>query len=235
MRRHLQDMLRRWLAALVDLVLPQHCAGCGNASSLLCPACRRRLGGVPTTITRPAAIGLPVVWAATGYDGPVRAAIVGYKDRGQRALARPLGAALGAAITAAIEHQPRPPPEVLVVQVPAVRVRTRHRGYSPLALVVTAAARFGVAGARFAPPDVLRHIRRVADQAGLDARARRANLAGAFQVRPRWRALLRDHPVLLVDDVLTTGATLAEATRAVRAAGGQVVAAAVLAATPRIR
>ncbi|MQA03699.1 MAG: ComF family protein [Streptosporangiales bacterium] len=229
------DKLRRWLAAFVDLVLPQYCAGCGNAPGLLCTACRTRLGAAPTRVTRPVGVGLPVVWAATGYDGPVRAVIVGYKDRGRRALARPLGAALAAAITAAVEHQPRPPPTVLVVQVPAVRARTRHRGYSPLALLVAAAARHGVSGVELAPPDTLRHVRGVADQAGLDARARLANLTGALRVRPRWSDLLHGRPVLLVDDVLTTGATLAEATRAVRAAGGHVVAAAVLAATARTR
>ncbi|MET9018877.1 phosphoribosyltransferase family protein [Actinopolymorpha sp. NPDC004070] len=77
--------------------------------------------------------------------------------------------------------------------------------------------------------------RRVADQAGLDARARRANLAGAFVVRVRSRDLLTGRAVLLVDDVLTTGATLAEAARVLRVAGVNVRAAAVVAATRRRR
>ncbi|GAA2235360.1 hypothetical protein GCM10010104_32710 [Streptomyces indiaensis] len=65
---------------------------------------------------------------------------------------------------------------------------------------------------------VLRQRRAVADQAGLNSRQRLANLAGALVVAPGGARLLRDGPVVLVDDVMTTGASLAEATRAVRAA-----------------
>lgn len=81
----------------------------------------------------------------------------------------------------------------------------------------------------------LRHVRRVADQAGLDARGRAANLAGALAVRREAQPRLEGRPVVLVDDVLTTGATLAEAARALSSAGVSVCAGAVLAATPRSR
>ena len=75
----------------------------------------------------------------------------------------------------------------------------------------------------------LQHRRRVADQAGLNASDRAANLAGALQARFD----LRGQRVIVVDDVITTGATLAEAARALRAAGAEVPAAAVIAATSR--
>ncbi|WP_225991356.1 ComF family protein [Actinomadura montaniterrae] len=76
----------------------------------------------------------------------------------------------------------------------------------------------------------LRQCRRVADQAGLGARARRDNLSGALEAVGR--AALAGRRVVLVDDVITTGASLAEAARALRAAGADVVAAATVAATP---
>jgi predicted amidophosphoribosyltransferase len=75
----------------------------------------------------------------------------------------------------------------------------------------------------------LGHQRRVADQAGLTAADRATNLSGALRVRQDLRGLR----VVVVDDVITTGATLAEAARALRAAGAEVPAAAVIAATER--
>jgi predicted amidophosphoribosyltransferase len=79
----------------------------------------------------------------------------------------------------------------------------------------------------------LRHRRAVADQSGLDAAARAANLAGALEVRSRWRGEIAGAACLLVDDVMTTGATLAEAADAIRRAGGHPFGVAVVAATER--
>ena len=79
----------------------------------------------------------------------------------------------------------------------------------------------------------LRPVGRLADQAGLDAAARAANLTRQLRVPRRVAAGLAGRRILLADDVLTTGATLAEGARAIRAAGAHPVAAAVIAATPR--
>ncbi|WP_369688378.1 ComF family protein [Actinomadura macra] len=79
--------------------------------------------------------------------------------------------------------------------------------------------------------DALRHTRRVSDQAGLTVSERAANLAGALEAVPR--AKVAGRRVVLVDDVITTGATLAEAARALRAADAEVIGAATLAATQR--
>ena len=81
--------------------------------------------------------------------------------------------------------------------------------------------------------DALRVVRRPDDQAGLSAQRRTANLAGAFALRSRWAETLTDQPVLLVDDVITTGSTLAEACRALENGGIPVLGCAVLAATRR--
>ena len=81
----------------------------------------------------------------------------------------------------------------------------------------------------------LRHVRPLADQAGLGQVARARNLEGAMQVRGGWRGRLHGRPVWLVDDVVTSGATLLEAARALRVAGAVVVGGICLAATARRR
>jgi predicted amidophosphoribosyltransferase len=216
------------LGELLDLVLPQRCAGCGAASGLLCGGCRGLLksGARPVSPSPPPG-GLPAVWAVARYEGAVRAMIVAHKESGRAGLARPLGEALARAVPVARAGAP-----VLVVAVPSTRAALRRRGYDP-ALQITAAAidallSRGVTACRLA---VLAHTRRIVDQSGLPMAGRAANLAEALHVpRP---AELAGRRVILVDDVITTGSTIAEAARALRVAGAEVAAAAVIAATPR--
>ncbi|MGW1778433.1 ComF family protein, partial [Streptomyces sp. NPDC002143] len=116
-------------------------------------------------------------------------------------------------------HLGQPPGGVLLVPVPSARAAVRARGHDPARRIALAAAgelrRVGVP-ARVAA--VLRQRRAVVDQAGLDSRQRLDNLVGALGVVPGGARVLCGGPVVLVDDLVTTGASLAEAARAVRSA-----------------
>ncbi|MFI8169247.1 ComF family protein [Streptomyces sp. NPDC085931] len=130
------------------------------------------------------------------------------------------GSAGSAATTAGVGTGAGTAP-VLLVPVPSGRRAVRARGHDParrIALAAAADLRRGGVPARVL--GVLRHRRAVADQSGLNSRQRQDNLAGALTVAPGGAGLLAAGPVVLVDDVMTTGASLAEAARAVRAAGG---------------
>ncbi|RKT04996.1 putative amidophosphoribosyltransferase [Streptomyces sp. 3211.6] len=236
--------MRGWWQELAGLVLPAACAGCGAARSLLCGACRGALGGAGAGPVCPAVRGalpsLPPVYAAARYEGPVRAVVLAHKERGALPLAGPLGAALAAAVSAAARTGARGERgggagawggELVLVPVPSARRAVRARGHDPARRIALAASRrLRRAGepARVAP--VLRLRRRVADQAGLGARQRRENLAGALEVRPGGVRTAGGARIVVVDDVVTTGATLEEAARALRAAGLRADAAAVVAA-----
>jgi predicted amidophosphoribosyltransferase len=118
------------------------------------------------------------------------------------------------------------------VPVPSARRAVAARGHDPVRRMALAAAgelRRGGRPARVLP--VLRQRRTVADQAGLDARRRWANLAGALGTVAGAGRLLEEGPVVVVDDLVTTGASLAEAARALGRAGGRVAGAAVVAAS----
>jgi predicted amidophosphoribosyltransferase len=166
--------------------------------------------------------------------------ILGHKERRLLALATPLGELLALAVAAAVAERGAEIGAALLVLVPVPsRPSTvRQRGHAPTtSLVHVAAARLTRLGlpARCCP--LLRTRWGLADQSGLDAAARQLNLAGAFRVHaPALRRLVRlARPVHVVvcDDVLTTGATAAEAQRALRAVGLPPLAAVAVAATRR--
>ena len=207
------------LADLLDLVLPRDCAGCAVPGRTLCLRCAEALEAPPVAHRpMPAPPGLPPLVTAAAYDGVVRSMLLAHKERGRLALAGPLGRALAGA--AAVHGHGL---GAVLVPVPSSPASVRARGHDHARrLAAVAGRRLGVRAAA-----VLVQARGVDDQSGLDAAARAANLAGALRAR---RALDGWH-VVVVDDVVTTGATLAEATRALTAAGATVHGAAVVAAT----
>ncbi|WNZ11068.1 ComF family protein [Streptomyces sp. 11x1] len=208
--------MRGWWQDLTDLVLPAECGGCGRPRAVLCPECRAALtGAVPCRVRpEPEPSGLPVVHGVAPYEDAVRAALIAHKERGALALAGPLGTALAGAVQAGGGEGP-----VLLVPVPSARRAVRARGHDPARRIALAAA--GVLRRTGTPArvaGVLRQRRAVADQSGLDSRQRLDNLAGALEVAAGGARLLDGGAVVLVDDLMTTGASLAEAARAVRAA-----------------
>jgi predicted amidophosphoribosyltransferase len=222
-------------AALADLVVPRTCAGCGIPGRVLCRGCAALLTLPRSASPRRFPWGFPPTAAAGAYAGPVRPAIIAFKERGRAELAVPLGTALAlavAAVTSAVEGPPRP---VALVPVPSSREALRTRGRDHVReLTLRAVAELRAAGVPAVEVRLLRRRGRVRDSAGLSAVQRRANLAGTFE---RAAGSPAGSLLVLVDDVVTTGATLTVAADALRAAvapDGPPVLAAVVAATPRV-
>ena len=212
-----------------EFILPQRCPGCGepaSAETLLCARCTARLprldGALCARCLRDdqppdACRRHPghAVHAAFVYDERVALLVHALKFAARPRLAR----ACAPAMAAALPH-PLCRPD-LVTAVPLHPVRLRERGYDQAACLGEALA--DVIGAPYVP-EVLIRTRATAAQSALKGRERRRNVAGAFRVaRPGW---VSGRQVLLVDDVLTTGATLDEALAALRAAGARTSGAA---------
>ncbi len=215
--------------ALLDLVTGARCLGCARPGRVLCPACGASLGGrVRVVRPRPCPPGLVPVRTTAEYEGLIRELILAHKERAAHGLAAPLGRTLGSAV---LELAPQLGAEDLVlVPVPSHASVVRARGHDPVLRVTRRAAREARRrGLRCAVRRLLVVRERPADQAGLDAWARRTNLEGKFSSRPG--PVGRLPVLLLLDDVVTTGATLREAQRALEAAGWPVGAALTLAAT----
>lgn len=204
------DALRDALA----LLMPIDCAACGADDRSLCSDCRAAL--TPDVTLR--AVGGLSVHTALRYEDRVRRVILAFKQQHRTDVAAALSAPLEHAIARALAAHPG----AELALVPTSRAAYRERGYDPVRLL---ARRAGLKPAR-----LLEYRRRTSVQKKLDVDARAENLDGAFVARRR----LDGRRFVLVDDILTSGATLLEASRAISAAGGEVVGGATLAFTPRL-
>ncbi|ALG85588.1 ComF family protein [Gordonia phthalatica] len=223
---------RAVFAALADLVVPLECGGCGRPGIPWCEQCDRRLADVPRPLTPRIDPGVPV-WAMARYGGPMASAIVNLKEHRRRDLAPVLGGVLANGLVDLARWEELPAPRRLVlVPAPTRVLAARSRGGDTVTAVAQAAADRLGDGVRVAP--VLATAALTRDSAGLGAGARNANLAGAVRLRrPLPPAVVGREgrsgvPVVLVDDVLTTGATAAHAVARLRACGAQVAAVVVL-------
>ncbi len=201
------------LAALrgaLALVSPCDCPGCGLGDVELCPDCRARLVATPTETHLPD--GTPVR-SAFVYDGVVPDVILAFKQQGRFRLARALAPALADALSAW--------PGAPIVAVPGSAAGRRRRGYEPVELLVRRAGR-----------DLRKPGLRILRTAGSQKGRTRAERALLRHETMRASARLAGEHVIVVDDVSTTGATVAEAVRALRAAGAEVIGACVLASVP---
>ncbi|NQX27006.1 ComF family protein [Microbacteriaceae bacterium VKM Ac-2854] len=200
------------LSEALDLLIPSSCLCCRGPSGPLCSGCAAAFARERAPSERMLA-GIRVVSAAR-YDDTVRALLLALKRRHRRGAA----ALLVDALRILLAGDSRP---VILIAPPSAYSRRVARGFDPVSVIAHRA------GTRADP--VLRRVRRASDQIGLGRAGRERNLVGAFRAR-RTLAGVR---VALIDDVLTTGSTLDELARAVRAAGGEVIGAATVAYTPR--
>jgi len=234
-----------WDAA-VDLLLGSRCAGCSTPGRVLCVGCAGALTVRPSVSwpdPRPSVLTAADVppYAGASYADVLRRLVVAYKDEQRSGLAMPLGLALAAVVEHVLVETAKDGGPRLVaelVPVPSSRASVRRRGRDPvLELARCAARRLRARGHQVQVCRRLSHRRTVLDQAGLGAGQRAANLHGALTARLAPPARPAPAPLvrLVVDDVITTGATAAEAVRALLAAGWPVAAVATVAATRRWR
>jgi predicted amidophosphoribosyltransferase len=200
---------------LLDLVLPLECGGCGGPGTRWCDTCRRTLAvqpDEPVIITPRLNPGVPV-FSLGRYAGARRAAIVAMKEHGRTDLVGPLAIAVGEGLARLVAWGIVEVPLTLV-PAPTRAASSRRRGGDPVTALARAAA---LPGATVVP--ALRMGAFTRDSVGLSASARQRNIAGRVRVRRDVRG-----EVVLVDDVVTTGATGCESVRVLHTAGARVAA-----------
>jgi predicted amidophosphoribosyltransferase len=218
-------------ADLLDLVLPATCVGCDEpARGVLCEPCRVALAAARPGRTRPVPEppGLPPAFALAAYAGSLRRMLIQYKERNRHQVTPVLGGLLARVVSAATPGLAGP---LTLVPVPATAAAARRRHGDHIdRLAHHAAGALRRRGVDAGVAGLLRALPKREDSAELSA-AERARVAGqAFAARGR-RA--PGGTVVLVDDIITTGSTLAAATARLAAAGVRVDRVAVLAATQR--
>jgi predicted amidophosphoribosyltransferase len=246
---------RAAVAELGGVVLPVECGGCGVGGISLCPGCRAGLAGPaqPLTLTTGPSVG--AVWAVAPYGGEIRQVVVAWKDRGRHDLTGPLAGALAGAVLALLEHAVPgiraihcsadagcpfsgvqlsvADAPVLLVPVPSSGRARRERGADVvLRLALRAARRVRAGGVPVRVLPALRLGRSVADQAGLGRSGRVRNVSGAMYLSNGAERVVSGRRCVIVDDVVTTGATVREAVRVLTGAGAVSLGVAAACATP---
>lgn len=210
----------RLVEALCELFLPAACAACRAAHAAGGGLCEGCAGSLPraAVLAVPRAPGTPPVVVAGTYEGVLAEALNEYKERGRRELLPVLAGLLGRAVGVVAAEAPG----AVLVPIPATRAARRERGFDHVAALC----------ARVGPAHRCLRARPRPDSVGLSPAQRRRAALSSLAVAPRQGAALAasGRPVILVDDIVTTGATLSAAATALRRAGVGVAAAAAIAA-----
>ncbi len=206
---------------MLDLVLPLECGGCGARSTRWCDACAKELAvrsDEPHLITSRVEPGVPV-FSLGRYAGARRQAIVAVKEHGRADLIGPLAAALRAGLSHLLTWGIVGVP-LTVVPAPTRRWAAMRRGGDPVARIAQAATE----GCRdITVVQAVRTRPLVADSVGLSSADRQRNIAGRVKV-VRSVGAGSAGEVLIVDDIVTTGATACETVRVLQTIGATVVA-----------
>jgi ComF family protein len=223
-----------WLSAACDLLLGASCHGCGQPWWGICPLCRQQLDSRRPFFTTPVPCpdGFPTTVTSSTYDPILRRLISAHKERQALALTSFLSERLALSVHGLLASEPYAvrTSSIVLVPVPSAARAVRRRGFDATAAMARLAARRLRVRYSMTVRSALTQRRRVADQAGLGAAARHENLAGAFRLgRP-----ISIGAAVLVDDLVTTGSSLTEAARVLRAARIPVLGAATVAATVRV-
>ncbi|HVK35559.1 MAG TPA: ComF family protein [Microlunatus sp.] len=237
--RAVGERARGWWSATADLLLGAGCPGCGSPWWGACPACRAHLQAQPTRLTAPtpAPAGLPLTATAGPYDDVHRGLLGAHKEDQALMLTALLGDRLAASVGELLTVRGVPVDEpVILVPVPSAAAAVRERGFDATGALAERAVRRLSRDRPVRTVGLLAQHRGLADQSGLDAAERAANLRGGLRLRRGWRTagVRPDGPALMVvDDLVTTGASLTEAVRCLAEAGFEVLGAATVSATVR--
>ena len=217
---------KKFGAGLLDLLLPRECGGCGRSGTLWCGECAELLRDHPLQLSPRVDPGVPV-WALGRYDGPRRRSVIEMKERGRRDLSTPLGIAVAGAL-ATLERWGelgtgiRDP--IVLVPAPTRARAARSRGGDPVRRVAESVREKRETGSAVARPirvcPILRMTRGVRDSVGLSAADRVTNVNGRVSLdTTAITSMAQDCDIVVLDDVLTTGATAAESVRALSLSG----------------
>ncbi|MCL2782466.1 MAG: ComF family protein [Propionibacteriaceae bacterium] len=208
--------------AALDLYLGGRCHGCNTPGRSPCPDCRVALLPQPQLHTRP---GLDATLVTGVRYDTAMPFVIAFKDRDAWQLTAVLGSTLAGAVRHLLDDAGIPLEHrhlLVLVPVPSAAEAVRRRGFDHTATLASWVSRR--LGLRWSP--LLKRVTAVGDQVGRSADQRQNNQAGTMRARPGGQM------VVVVDDVITTGATASEAVRALRRAGHHVLGVAGIADTP---